>query len=158
MSGVLTLQFTAQTQLDIRRITREMTDMQGQIGSGAAHSDLQGFGGAASRLLNAKSMKANAEARQSVLSQLQARFGVQGAALGQVADASRNLAQSIREAIAANDGRGIGTELDLSFASIVSALNESWNGQPLFAGERQGAGPVKINTLDDLLAALTPDD
>src|SRR6185436_18404043 len=72
--------------------------------------------------------------------------------------ASGLLAQSIREAISANDGRGIGTELDLSFSSVVSALNESWNGQPLFAGERQGQGPIRITTLDQLQAATGPDD
>jgi len=83
---------------------------------------------------------------------------VQGAALGQVAHASELLAQSIREAISANDGRGIATELELSFASIVSALNETWNGQPLFAGERQGSGPVRIATLQQLQDATGPQD
>ena len=103
-------------------------------------------------------MRANADSRASVINQLQARFGVQGAALGQVAEAAGLLAQSIREAISANDGRGIGTELDLTFSSVVSALNETWNGQPLFAGERQGQGPIKISTLDQLQAATGPDD
>lgn len=152
MSGALTLQFTTQVQNDMRRISNQLTDLQGQMGSGARASDLQGFGGASSRLLNAQSLKATADSRASVLNQLQARFGVQGAALGQVADAAQLLAQSIREAISANDGRGITTELDLSFSSIVSALNETWNGQPLFAGERQNGRPVKVDTLDELMA------
>jgi flagellar hook-associated protein 3 FlgL len=103
-------------------------------------------------------MRANADSRSSVINQLQARFGVQGAALGQVSEAAGLLAQSIREALSANDGRGIATELDLSFSSVVSALNETWNGQPLFAGERQGQGPIKISTLDQLQAATGPDD
>ncbi|MBC7768382.1 MAG: hypothetical protein H7124_06305 [Phycisphaerales bacterium] len=158
MSGALTFRFTTQAQLDIRRITRELSDLQRQVASGSAANDLQGFGGGASRLLNAQSLKANADSRASVINQLQARFGVQGAALGQVADGAQILAQSIREAISANDGRGIATELDLSFSSIVSALNETWNGQPLFAGERQGAGPVKITSLDELVAAAGPED
>lgn len=158
MSGPLTLRFTTQAQLDIRRITRELSDLQSKVASGREAKDLQGFGGASSRLLNAQSLRAAADSRASVINQLQARFGVQGAALGQVAEASALLAQSIREAISANDGRGIGIELELSFASIVSALNESWNGQPLFAGERQGQGPVKIATLAQLQAATGPDD
>lgn len=158
MSGPLTLRFTTQAQLDIRRITSNLSELQGQVASGAAAKDLQGFGGASSRLLNAQTLKANADSRASLINQLQARFGVQGAALGQVAEASNLLAQSIREAISANDGRGIATELDLSFVSIVSALNETWNGQPLFAGERQGAGPIKVKTLDDLVAAVGPQD
>lgn len=158
MSGALTFRFTTQAQLDIRRITRELSDMQRQVASGEASHDLLGFGGQASRLLNAQSLKANADSQQSVINQLQARFGVQGAALGQVADGAQLLAQSIREAISANDGRGIATELELSFNSIASALNETWNGQPLFAGERQGAGPIRINSLDQLLASTGPDD
>lgn len=158
MNGALTLRFSTQAALDIRRITRELSELQGQVASGAAADDLRGFGGASSRLLNAQSMKAAADARSSVINQLQARFGVQGAALGQVAQSAGLLAQSIREAISADDGRGVGIELEMSFASIVSALNETWNGQPLFAGERQGAGPVKIATLAQLQAATGPDD
>lgn len=158
MSGPMTLRFTTQATLDIRRITQELSTLQAKVASGREAKDLLGFGGASSRLLNAQTMRANADARSSVINQLQARFGVQGAALGQVAQAAGLLAQSIREAISANDGRGIATELDLSFASIVSALNESWNGQPLFAGERQGQGPVKISTLAELQAATSPDD
>jgi flagellar hook-associated protein 3 FlgL len=128
------------------------------VASGAHATDLQVFGGGSSLLHNAQSLKASADARGSVINQLQARFGVQGAALGQVAEAAALLAQSIREAISANDGRGIATELDLSFSSIVSALNETWNGQPLFAGERQGQGPIKISTMAQLQAATGPDD
>ncbi len=158
MSGPMTLRFTTQATLDIRRITQELSSLQAKVASGREAKDLLGFGGASSRLLNAQTMRANADARSSVINQLQARFGVQGAALGQVAQAAGLLAQSIREAISANDGRGIATELDLSFASIVSALNESWNGQPLFAGERQGQGPVRISTLAELQAATSPDD
>lgn len=158
MSGALTFRFTSQTMLDVRRITNELTDLQRQIGSGAIAQDLQGFGGGSSRLLSARSLKTASDARQSIIDQLQARFGVQTAALGRVSGAARTLAQSILEAISANDGRGIGTELEFAFGSVVSALNETWNGQPLFAGERQGAGPVKISTLAELLAAAGPDD
>ena len=158
MSGPMTLRFTTQAQVDIRRMSRELTELQAKIASGREAKDLQGFGGASSRLLNAQSLRANADARASVINQLQARFGVQGAALGQVADAARLLAQSIREAISANDGRGVAIELDLSFASMVSALNETWNGQPLFAGERQGQGPIKVSTIDQMQAATTWDD
>jgi len=158
MSGALTLRFSTQAQLDIRRITRELSDLQGQVASGAQANDLLGFGGGSSRLLSAQSMRASADARSSMINQLTARFGVQAAALGHVSEAAGLLAQSIRDAISANDGRGIAVELELSFSSIVSALNETWNGQPLFAGERQNGRPVVITTLDQLQAAANPDD
>ncbi len=153
MSSTLSLRFSTQAQLDVRRITRELGELQAQVASGKKANDLLGFGGAASRLINAQGMKAAADSRSSIINQLQARFGVQGAALGQVAEASGLLAQSIREAISSNDGRGVAIELELSFASIVSALNQTWNGQPLFAGERQGGSPVRITTLEELQAA-----
>ncbi|MGD9981204.1 MAG: flagellin [Hyphomonadaceae bacterium] len=158
MSSPLTLRFFTQAQQDVRRITGELGELQRQVASGAVAKDLQGFGGASSRLLNAQSMMAASDSRASVINQMQARFGVQAAALGQVASASELLAQSIRDAVSSNDGRGLGIELELSFTSIVAALNESWNGQPLFAGERQGGRPVKINTLAQLQAAATPAD
>lgn len=158
MSGALTLRFITQSQIDLRRLTNELTDMQRQMSTQVVAHDLQSLGGASSRLLNAKAMMAQADSRNSVLGQLQARFGVQGAALGQVSEAATLLSQSIREAVSANDGRGIATELSLSFDSIVGALNETWNGQPMFAGERQGAGPVKISTLAELQTAVSTDD
>lgn len=158
MSGVLTLRFINQSQLDLRRVTNELTDLQRQMSTGARADDLQGYGSGATRLLNAQSLMAQADARNSVINQLQARFGVQGAALGQVSEAATLLSQSIREAISANDGRGIATELSLSFDSIVGALNETWNGQPMFAGERQGAGPVTISSLSELQAVASVSD
>lgn len=158
MAGALTLRFSTQAQLDIRRMTRDLSDLQAQVASGAKARDLQGFGGGASQLLNAQSLKATADAHASVITQLEARFGVQASAQAQVATAAGLLSQSIRDAISANDGRGIAVDLPMSFSSIVSALNETWNGQPLFAGERQTGSPVKINTLDQLLAATGPDD
>ncbi len=158
MTGALSLRFSTQAQHDVRRITNQLSDLQAQIASGARARDLQGFGGASSRLLNAQGMVAASDARGSVLGQLQARFGVQGAALGQVSESTRMLQQSILDAISANDGRGISTELDLSFSSIVSALNETWNGQPLFSGERQNVKTIKFNTLDQLQTLTQPED
>lgn len=158
MEGPMSLRFSTQAQMDIRRITGELSDLQRQVASGDKANDLSGFGSASSRLLSAQGLKASADARGSVLGQLDARLGVQAAALGEVSGASSRLARSIREAISANDGRGIAIELDLSFKGIVSALNEGWNGQPLFAGERLDGVPVKVTTLDELAASSTPQD
>jgi len=158
VSGASSLQFNLQSQADFRRISTELTRLQGQVASGAKATDLQSYGGVSGIVLSAQSQKANADARASMLSELQSRFGIQSAALSQVSDSSTNLSQSIREAISANDGRGINTDLDLSFATIVSALNETWQGQPMFAGERQNGKPVKITTLQQLQAATGPSD
>ncbi len=158
MSGALSLLHSMKAQGDIRRITQEMVDLQRQVASGARANDLAGFGGASSRILSAQGMKASTEARASVLSQLDARLGVQASALGEVASTSTHLALTIRQAISGNDGRGVSNELELAFQGIVATLNQTWNGQPLFAGERQEGVPVKIASLEDLLAATTPGD
>jgi flagellar hook-associated protein 3 FlgL len=158
MSGALTLRFSTQAQLDIRRMTQELSELQRQVASGSKFNDLRGFGGAASRLINAQGLKAAADARASTVNQLESRFAVQAAALSQVSESADLLAQSINDALSANDGRGVNTELSLAFSSTVAALNETWNGQPLFSGERMGSGPVKIDSLAELQAATTPDD
>ena len=153
----LSLRFSAQAQLDIGRMTKQLADLQRQVASGDKSDDLGGFGGGASRLISAQGRLAAATATASTVNQLEARFAVQAAALGQASNAAQTLAQSLREAVSSNDGRGVGVELGLAFSSAVSALNETWNGQPLFAGERLSGGPVRMATLEDLLTMTTPD-
>jgi flagellin-like hook-associated protein FlgL len=157
-STPLNARFFMRAQGDVRNITSELGKLQAQIASTKVASTLQGFGGASSRILSASSMRANTDARASVVNQLEARFGVQSSALGQVSDATQSLALTIREAISANDGRGVATELELAFNAIVGALNETWNGQPMFAGERQSGSPVKITSLAELATTTQPED
>ncbi len=157
-STPLNARFFMRAQGDVRRITGELGNLQAQIASGAVANTLQGFGSASSRILSASSMRSSTDARASVVNQLEARFGVQASALGQVSEATQALALTIREAISANDGRGVSTELELAFNAIVGALNETWNGQPMFAGERQGATPVKVTTLDELAVTVQPEE
>ncbi len=90
--------------------------------------------------------------------QLQARLRRAGFSAQPSLVVDVNLSQAIRDALSSNDGRAIHVELNLAFSSIVAALNGSWNGQPLFAGERIGAGPIKITSLDALQAATQPED
>ena len=137
-------------------MTQQLSDLQRQVASGT--NDLRGFSASSAQLLNAQTLKATADTRTSVVNELQARFGVQSTALHQVSSMATMLSQSIGQAISSNDGRGVATDLNISFSNIVSALNETWNGQPLFAGERQGAGPIKITSLDQLAAATAPGD
>lgn len=150
--------FFVRAQQDVRRITGELGSLQAQIASTKVANTLQGFGSASSRILSASSMRSQTDARASVYNQIEARFGVQSSALGQVSNATQSLAQTIREAISANDGRGISTELELAFNSIVAALNETWNGQPLFAGERQNGSPIQIQSLTELANTVQPED
>ena len=158
MNGALTLRFSTQAAMDIQRMTRELSDLQRQVASGSVANDLRGFGDGAARLINAQSLKANADARAGAVSQLEARFGVQAAALSQVSESATLLAKQIRDALSSNDGGSISVDLDMAFTSAIAGLNENWNGQPLFAGERVGNPPVKIDSLSQLMAAAGPAD
>ena len=156
--SAISLQFSTQAQLDLGRMTQQMTDLNRQVSSLVKSNDLAGFGGGAARLVSAQGLKASADARASTVNQLVARFGVQSAALNQVSTSTQSMAQSINDALSSNDGRGIATDLNLQFSSIVQALNETWNGQPLFSGEKLSGNPVKITTIDQLQAATSPSD
>jgi len=158
MESAITLRFSTQAQSDIRRMTLELSDLQRQVASNQKSNDLRGYGAGSAQLLNAQTLKASTDSRTSVINELQARFGVQTTALDQVASMASMLSQSIGQAISSNDGRGVATDLNIAFANVVTALNETWNGQPLFAGERQGQGPIKITSLDQLVAAAGPSD
>ncbi len=155
---LLTLRFNTQAQLDIARITRELTDLQRQVASAVKSNDLSGYGVGASRLLNTRGLVELTDARAGAALQLESRFGVQASALGQGAEAAFNLAQALREAISGDNLDAVSTELTVAFASSVSALNETWNGQPLFAGERLTGRPVRVVSLDELVAAAGPED
>jgi flagellar hook-associated protein 3 FlgL len=156
MNSALSLRFSTQAQLDIQRLTRELSDLQRQVASTVRANDLSGFGESAARLINTQGARTLTDSRGSVVNQLEARFEVQAAALRQAATSSTVLFTAIGDAISANDGRGLALELNLAFTGTINALNETWNGQPLFAGERVGEGPVKISSLEELLAATTP--
>ncbi|MET0182162.1 MAG: flagellin [Caulobacterales bacterium] len=153
-----TLRFNTQAQLDVGRIMRELTDLQRQVASAVKSNELAGYGVGASRLLNTQSLVGVTDARANAASQLQSRFGVQASALGQASSSAFNLSQAISDAIAGDNVNALGTELTINFAAAVSALNETWNGQPLFAGERLTGSPVKIGSLAELVAATGPDD
>lgn len=158
MTGALTLQFNMQMQSDIQRMTRELADIERQVASGEKHSDLLGYGSSAGRLVDARGMLAISDARVSAANQMTARFAVQAGALSRTAQSSQDLALKIREAISGDDGRTLDLELSIAFAGVLSGLNETWNGQPLFAGERIGVGPIRVSSLDQLAAAATPDE
>ena len=158
MTSAITLRFTTQMQYDISRMTAEMSALQQQVSTGVIAGDLQGYGADASRLVDTRGLRALSDARGEAANQMIARFSVQSAALSRASEASRALALSLRNAVADDDGQTVDLELNLAFGSVVSALNETWNGQPLFAGERIGAGPIKVGDLQALVAAAGPDD
>ncbi|MBL8551384.1 MAG: hypothetical protein JNJ73_15475 [Hyphomonadaceae bacterium] len=156
MTSALTLRFNAQMQLDLQRITRELGDLQRQLASGAKANDLMGYGSGVAQLINARGLLAQTDARATAAAQLGARFDLQASALSRAAQGGTDLAKAMHDAVATNSASSLGVNLNLAFSMITSAFNEQWNGQPLFAGERVGDGPVTINSLDQLATAIIP--
>jgi flagellar hook-associated protein 3 FlgL len=157
MTSALTLRFNAQMQLDLQRITRELGDLQRQLASGKQANDLMGYGAGVAALVNAQSLLSQSEARASAAAQLGARFDVQAAALARAAQGGTALAAAMHDAVATNSGAALHVDLELAFATITSAFNETWNGQPLFAGERVGPGPIAVHSVQDLATTLVSD-
>lgn len=153
MQGASSLRFSTQAQADIRRITSELTDLQAQMASGRKASDLVGLGAATTPVLSAMSLKASLDNRLNLVDQLNARLDVQAISLRKATESAQQLAQEIRTAISAGDGRGIGTSMRMAFNGVVQAMNETWSGQPMFAGERQDVSPVTVSTVEQLEAA-----
>jgi flagellin-like hook-associated protein FlgL len=156
MPNALTLRFNTQMQLDIQRITLELGDLQRQLASGLKSNDLMGFGAGVAQIVNAQGLLAQTDARAAAADQLSARFDVQAAALSRAAQGGQALARALNDAVSTNSGAAVGVDLELAFAAVTSALNERWNGQPLFAGERIGEGPVVVSSLNQLLGLAVP--
>ncbi|MDX2237926.1 MAG: flagellin [Hyphomonadaceae bacterium] len=158
MTSPLTFRFSTQTQLDIGRVTRELADLQTQVSTGKKSLELVGYGEDAGRLISSISMQSTFQAQQDAIAELNARFDQQTAILNKAAQANYDLATAVRTAMSANDGRGLETELEIAFASMTTALNESFNGQPFFGGERYGQGPIMVRSTAELSVAAIPAD
>ncbi|MBI1251722.1 MAG: hypothetical protein GC189_09650 [Alphaproteobacteria bacterium] len=158
MPSAVAYRSIVQAQLDFSRMSNALGSIQRQVSSGNAAQDLAGFGDGAGRLVSAVSARSLNAARLEAIKQVEARFGIQESALNQAANASQDLALALRNAVAANDGRSLETSLSIAFTQITSALNQSYNNQPLFAGERFGPGPIKPQNLDQLKYAQGPGD
>ncbi len=78
--------------------------------------------------------------------------------LSAVSDAAERLQDAIRTAIAQEDARGLISQLDQSFSSIVSALNTRINGVFIFGGSNTDQAPVNVTSLGDLQALASASD
>jgi len=143
------------TREDLFRIENRLADLQRQISSGYKEETLAGYGAASTRLLSARTLIEQAEARAQQGRELQPRLAVQDAALGLAASSTLGLIQSIENALANNDGILVAEALGQRFEEIASALNQSDNGTYLFAGERTGEAPITVDTIEELAGLTT---
>jgi flagellin-like hook-associated protein FlgL len=157
MSGVSTLYFNKRASADLARIQKELYQLQGKTASGREATSLQEFGQNGGRVVETRGLIALSESRAEAAGQLGARFDLQASALSNASGALNRLAGALRDAAINDDGRLLRADAELTFGSLVASLNESFGGQPLFAGERIGDPPVIVGSLSELGAVTGPD-
>jgi flagellar hook-associated protein 3 FlgL len=145
--------FNNQSRDSLSRLQMELADLSRQVASGKKENDLRGYGASAATILSARGMIAQTDAYAASASALEGRFQTIDLALGRAADAGESLRMSLLNAIGSGDGRYIADALQRAFDSSRAAMNEDYQGEALFAGERIGADPVNVSTLAQLAAA-----
>jgi len=145
---------TALASGDLNRLSNELYDLQRQTASGAKADDLKGYGDGAGRLVSVRAAIAQNTARINAANQLQTRFDIQDTAFTKVTTAVADLKKNIFTAISADDGTFLATQLQSAFELINSGLNTTYDGAPLFSGERRDVATVSATSLDDITAKL----
>lgn len=146
---------SALARTDLTRITGELYDLQRQTASGFLADDLKGYGDNAGRIISARSVIVQTEARKTSAERLQVRLDIQDTALGKAAAAAAQLKADVTQAISSDNGTFLAQQLQTAFSQALGALNQTHEGQALFAGERRGASAIRVASLQDLPAAVT---
>ncbi|MDZ4778393.1 MAG: flagellin [Alphaproteobacteria bacterium] len=146
---------TALARSDLTRITSEMYDLQRQTASGFLSDDLKGYAADAGRLISARSVIAQADARKTSAQRLQTRIDIQDVALDKAADAMAQLKIDVMTALSSDNGSFLAQQLRTAFNQTLGALNQTYEGVSLFSGEHRGAAAIRVAVLEDLPAAVT---
>jgi flagellar hook-associated protein 3 FlgL len=155
INSVSTLYFNNTSRADLSRLQSELVDLQRQVGSQHIADDLQGYGASSAQILSARGLIAQTDANTQTAKELDARFTATDTALAQAHDASESLRLAILTAIGQDNGTFVSNTLQSSFDSARTALNQSYNGEALFGGERADATPVNVSTLTQLGASAS---
>lgn len=154
MKPIPSFLITTLARADLGRISSELYDLQRQTASGAREQDLKGYGAGASLIVSARTAIANSAARVDAANRLVARLDIQDIALGQAASSAAQLKQDIMTALAADDGRFLADQLKIGFDQATDALNTTYDGVTLFAGERRAGAVITAQTLGELPSAI----
>ncbi|MBU6405645.1 MAG: hypothetical protein KGS44_00720 [Alphaproteobacteria bacterium] len=155
MTVVPTMRFAQQAQADISRLSAELAELQRQISSGKSVDDLRTLGDGSTRLIATAGLISMDENRVRLGKEIEARIRLQASAMQRASSSAIQFVRTIREAALNKDGGNLSTGLEFAFANLRQAMNESFNGAPLFGGERVGDPPIKINSLPALAMVTT---
>jgi flagellar hook-associated protein 3 FlgL len=121
-----------------------------QAGSEVIGNNLQAYGAQAEQLVATNSLQAQVTGYITNNNLLSEKLDVQSQALQQVSDAAQSAVTGIGQAIANNDPTGLTTTLQAALSSAASALNTTYNGQYIFAGDATNTAPFTASNLSDL--------
>jgi len=129
-----------------------------QAGSQVVGDNLQAYGSQAEQLVATNSLQSQVTGYITNNNLLSEKLNVQSQALQQVSDAAQSAVTGISDAIANNDPTGLATTLQAALSSAASALNTTYNGQYIFAGDATNTQPFTASSLSDLPASTSAAD
>lgn len=155
MDAVSTASMFQAVAYNIQNEQQQLSVASTQAGSQVIGDNLQAYGSQAEQLVATDSLQSQVTGYITNNTLLSEKLSVQSQALQQVSDAAQSAVTGIGDAIANNDPTGLATTLQGALSSAASALNTSYNGQYLFAGNATNTQPFNASNLSDLTA--TPD-
>jgi flagellar hook-associated protein 3 FlgL len=129
-----------------------------QTGSGVIGNDLQAYGTSAEQLVATNSLQSQVTGYITNNNLVSEKLSVQSDALQQVAGAAQSAVTGISDAIANNDPSGLSTTLQAALSTAAAALNTTYNGQYIFAGDATNTQPFTASSLSDLTAVANISD
>jgi flagellar hook-associated protein 3 FlgL len=124
-----------------------------QAGSEVIGDNLQAYGSSSEQLVATNSLQSQVTSYITNNNVLSTKLGIQSSALQQVQSAAQSAVTAIGDAIGNNDPTGLSTTLQSALSTAAAALNTTYNGQYIFAGDATNTQPFTASTLSDLSAA-----
>jgi flagellar hook-associated protein 3 FlgL len=156
MEAVSTASMFQSVLYNIQNEQQQLNVASTQAGSEVIGNSLQAYGSQAEQLVATNSLQSQVTGYITNNNLLSEKLSVQSQALQQVSDAAQSAVTGINDAIANNDPTGLTTALQAALSSAASALNTTYNGQYIFAGEATSTQPFTASSLSDLPATSTP--
>jgi flagellar hook-associated protein 3 FlgL len=150
MDAVSTASMFQSVLYNIQTEQQQLSLASTQAGSEVIGNNLQAYGSQAEQLVATNSLQTQVTGYITNNNLLSEKLDVQSQALQQVSDAAQSAVTGISTAIANNDPTGLSTTLQAALSSASSALNTTYNGQYIFAGNATSTRPFTASSLSDL--------
>jgi len=115
---------------------------QQQIATGRETDEYRGLAGQATTLLGAQASFTRVETYQRTIQSINGTIEANDVQTGGIISALEDVQDTLRLAIANDQGAGIRQLLETNYQFIVNALNTNFNGGFLFAGANTGTQPL----------------